>query len=161
MSIEIRLAIKKDMPQVLDLIQELADFENSSNEVLISVNDLEKDGFDNHPTFKCFVATSHNNIVGIALTYIRYSTWKGKTLHLEDLVVKEAFRGSGLGTKLLDEVIKLGQQLNVKRITWEVLDWNTPAIQFYEKKGANILKNWHLVQLDELGIENYLSKLEL
>lgn len=159
MDFKIRLATKKDMPQVLDLIQELADFEKEPNAVLISVEELEREGFGNHPIFNCFVATHKDTIIGIALTYIRYSTWKGKTLHLEDLVVKEAFRGSGLGSKLLDQVIKLGASLKVRRISWEVLDWNTPAINFYENKGATILRDWHLVQMDENSIQNYLEKL--
>ena len=159
MTFEIRLATKNDMPQVLDLIQELAEFEKEPNAVSISIDELERDGFGEEPVFKCFVAMHKNMIVGIALTYIRYSTWKGKTLHLEDLVVKEEYRGSGLGSKLLNEVIKLGESLKVRRISWEVLDWNTPAINFYESRGANILKNWHLVQMDEQGIQNYISKL--
>jgi ribosomal protein S18 acetylase RimI-like enzyme len=159
MNFEIRMATKNDMPQVLDLIQELAEFEKEPNAVFISVEELQHDGFGVNPIFKCFVAIHKENIVGIALTYIRYSTWKGKTLHLEDLVVKEAFRGSGLGSKLLDEVIKLGELLNVRRISWEVLDWNIPAINFYKSRGAKILEDWHLVQLDEQGIEKYLEKL--
>ena len=159
MAFKIRLATKNDMPQVLGLIKELAEFEKEPDAVSISVEELERDGFGEKPVFKCFVALHENSIVGIALTYIRYSTWKGKALHLEDLVVKQDFRGSGLGSKLLDEVIKLGELLKVRRISWEVLDWNTPAIKFYESRGAHILKNWHLVQMDEKGIQNYISKL--
>jgi len=159
MNYNIRLATKQDMPQVIELITELAIFEKEPDAVVLTLKELEEDGFGEHPIFKCFVATNQENVVGIALTYIRYSTWKGKTLHLEDLVVKEAFRGFGLGSKLLDEVIKLGKSLEVKRVSWEVLDWNTTAIKFYESRGANILKNWHLVQMDNNGIEQYLSKI--
>ncbi|WP_375238407.1 GNAT family N-acetyltransferase [Aurantibacter sp.] len=159
MDFEIRMASKNDMPQVLDLIQELAEFEKEPNAVFVSVEELQHNGFGANPIFKCFVATYKKNIIGIALTYIRYSTWKGKTLHLEDLVVKEAYRGSGLGSKLLDEVVKLGKQLKVRRVSWEVLDWNAPAINFYKSRGAKILEDWHLVQLDEQGIQKYLEKL--
>tara|TARA_R110002049_G_scaffold159480_6_gene324462 strand:+ start:367 stop:654 length:288 start_codon:yes stop_codon:yes gene_type:complete len=95
----------------------------------------------------------------MALIYIRFSTWKGKTVHLEDLIVKENYRGEGLGTLLLDEVIKYGYSLGVKRICWEVLDWNEPAIKFYESKGATLLKDWFLVQMDQSSIENYIQKL--
>ncbi|WP_452219715.1 N-acetyltransferase family protein [Lacinutrix salivirga] len=155
----IRKAEKKDMAFVLELIQELANFEKEPDAVEITITDLQNDGFGSQNAFTCFVAESNKKIVGAALVYIRYSTWKGKALHLEDLIVKESMRGTGLGTALLDEVIKYGNSLGVKRIGWEVLDWNEPAITFYEKKGANIMRNWHLVQLDENGIKNYLSKL--
>ena len=98
-------------------------------------------------------------VEGIALVYGRYSTWKGETLHLEDLIVSEEKRGYGLGTLLLDEVVRYGHSLKVKRISWEVLDWNEPAIAFYEKKGAKVMRDWDVVQLNEKGIETYLSKL--
>ena len=91
--------------------------------------------------------------------YTRFSTWKGTVLHLEDLIVSEQMRGSGLGTALLDEVVKYGNKLGVKRISWEVLDWNESAISFYENKGANVLRDWDVVQLDEEGIKNYISKI--
>ena len=90
--------------------------------------------------------------------YPRYSTWKGEVLHLEDLIVSEKARGKGLGGLLLTEVIKYGNNLGVKRISWEVLDWNTPAIDFYEHIGANVMRDWHVVQLNEQGIESYLAK---
>jgi ribosomal protein S18 acetylase RimI-like enzyme len=90
---------------------------------------------------------------------MRYSTWKGVVLHLEDLVVNPKMRGLGIGNALLDEVVKYGHHLGVKRISWEVLDWNERAITFYEKKGAKILKDWKVVQLDERGIKNYISKI--
>jgi GNAT superfamily N-acetyltransferase len=109
--------------------------------------------------FHCFVAEVNDEIVGMALVYDRYSTWKGPIIHLEDLIIEEKMRGSGLGTALLDEVVKYGHQLGVKRINWEVLDWNEPAIVFYEKKGAKVLRDWDVVQLDEKGIENYLNKI--
>ena len=159
MSISIRKATKKDIPSILELIKELADFENELHEVEISEKDLEIDGFGTHPKFTCFIAEDYNNIKGIALVYQRYSTWKGAALHLEDLIVSKHARGSGIGTLLLDEVVKYAKQINVKRVSWEVLDWNESAISFYEKKGAKVMRDWNVVQLNEEVITNYLSKL--
>ena len=159
MNITIRKSQKEDMPRVLELIQELADFEKEPHEVEVTVEDLQKDGYGNLPKFTCFVAEIDNTIEGIALVYFRYSTWKGQVLHLEDLIVSQEKRGSGLGSLLLDEVVKFGDQLGVKRISWEVLDWNESAIKFYEKKGANVMRDWDVVQLNKEGIKTYLSKL--
>ena len=160
MDFTIRKASKNDMPQVLNLIKELADFENEEHAVEVTVSDLQDDGFGEHPALKCIVAEVNNTIEGIALVYKRYSTWKGKSLHLEDLVVSQKMRPTGIGTALLDEVIKFGHSLGVKRINWEVLDWNEPAIAFYEKKGAHVLKEWCVVHLNEQGIKNYISKID-
>lgn len=148
-----------DMPSVLELIKELAHFEKEADAVVISVADLEKDGFGNSPLFKTFVAEIGQEIVGMALFYPRYSTWKGPTIHLEDLIVKKSKRGLNIGSSLYNEVIKYGNTLGVKRIEWVVLDWNTPAIEFYKKTGAHILDGWKTVQMDELSIKNYLETL--
>lgn len=155
----IRDARKRDAEQILDLIKELADFEKEGHEVELTVEDLLNDGFDSNPSFKCFVAEKNDKIAGIAIVYARYSTWKGKILHLEDLVVSKKHRSHGIGTSLLDEVVKYAKQLGVKRVNWEVLDWNEPAIAFYEKKGAKVLRDWNVVQLNEQGINDYLAKL--
>lgn len=160
MNFNIREAHEKDMPQMLNLIKELAIFEKEPNAVDVTVADLLKDGFGKHPAFRCFVAEINNTIEGIALVYKRYSTWKGVVLHLEDLIVNPKMRGLGLGTALLDEVVKYSHDLGVKRISWEVLDWNERAIAFYKKKGAKILSDWKVVQLDEQGIKNYISKIK-
>ena len=152
-----RIATKEDMPRVLELINELAVFEKEPDAVVVTVEDLVRDGFGDNPKFKCFVLEDQNNIEGIALVFTRYSTWKGEVLHLEDLIVSKASRGKGFGTVLLDEVVKYGKKLGVRRISWEVLDWNEPAIKFYESKGANVMRDWDVVQLDEKGIENYLK----
>jgi len=159
MTFNIRNANKSDMADVLKLIKELAVFEKEPDAVEVTINDLENDGFSNNPAYHCFVAELNNEIKGMALVYNRYSTWKGKTLHLEDLIVSESMRGSGIGSALLDEVVKYGAHLGVKRITWEVLDWNEPAIKFYEKNGANVMRDWNVVHLTEEGIKNYISKL--
>ncbi|NHN26550.1 GNAT family N-acetyltransferase [Flavobacterium jejuense] len=156
----IRKGTIKDMPSVLLLIQELAEFEKEPNAVEISVKDLEKDGFSENPLFQTFVAEVENEVIGVALYYYRYSTWKGKTIHLEDLVVKENKRGTGAGFALYSEIIKQGYKEGVKRIEWNVLDWNTNAIHFYEKSGASILDDWKVVQMNEKGISKFISKLK-
>jgi len=136
----IREATRSDAIQILNLIKELADFEKELHEVEVTIQDLQKDGFETNPVFKCYVAEKDNDIAGIALVYNRYSTWKGRSLHLEDLIVSEKYRGNGIGTLLLDQVVKYGKLLGVKRISWEVLDWNEPAITFYEKKEQRYLE---------------------
>ncbi len=153
----IRKGQKKDLPAVLELINELAVFEKEPQAVVISVQDLEQDGFGNNPLFKFFVAEVSEEIVGMALYYNRYSTWKGKTIHLEDLIVKEKMRGSGCGFALYSEIIKEGKRQNVRRIEWNVLDWNQPAIDFYEKTGADVKKDWLVAQMDQDGINTFLK----
>ena len=159
MDFNIREAVAADMPQVLELIKELATFEKEAYAVEVTVKDLVNDGFGNKKLFHCFVAESDKTIVGMALVYPRYSTWKGPIIHLEDLIVTDQMRGSGLGTALLNEVVKYGHELGVKRINWEVIDWNEPAIKFYESKGANVMRDWDVVQLDQNGMENYLKSI--
>ncbi|UGS20881.1 GNAT family N-acetyltransferase [Flavobacterium cyclinae] len=154
----IRKATKNDMPLVLELIQELAVFEKEPDAVVVTVDDLVRDGFSENPLFQCFVAEVDGEIIGMALYYYRYSTWKGKTIHLEDLIVKENKRGTGAGFALYKEIIKQGKAENVRRIEWNVLDWNTPAIDFYEKSGAKVLDDWRVVHMDETGIERFLIK---
>ena len=155
----IRKAKTTDMSKVLDLIVELAIFEKEPLAVEISVDDLIQHGIGSSSDFDCFVAEAANDIVGIALVYTRFSTWKGRVLHLEDLIVSKNMRGKGVGSALLDRVVKHASDLKVKRVSWEVLDWNTPAIQFYEAKGADVKRDWDVVHLNEEGIKKYLSKL--
>lgn len=155
---EIRFATKNDMHEVLLLIKELALFEREPEAVEITVEDLQRDGFGNEKLFTCFVAEVEGEIQGMALLYFRYSTWKGKTVHLEDLIVREDFRGKGLGAALYKKTMEFAQKNGVKRVEWAVLDWNKEAIRFYENTGAHILKNWHLAQFDKKGLENYLLK---
>ncbi len=153
----IREALPKDMKDVLRLVKELATFEKEPHAVEVDTENLIKNGFGAQKSFHCFVAEYKNDIVGMALIYQRYSTWKGRVLHLEDLIVTEKMRGTGLGTALLNEVVKYGHMLGVKRISWEVLDWNEPAIKFYESKGARVMRDWDVVQLDENAIQQYLE----
>ncbi|ARV09894.1 GNAT family N-acetyltransferase [Winogradskyella sp. PC-19] len=154
-----RLATKEDMSRVYELIKELAIFEKEPDAVEVTVNQLIEDGFGDEPKFVCFVVEIDDKVEGLALIYTRYSTWKGEVIHLEDLIVSQALRGKGLGTVLLDEVVKYGKQKGVKRISWEVLDWNESAIEFYEKKGANVMRDWDVVQMDSAAIDKYISKL--
>ncbi|WP_300435210.1 GNAT family N-acetyltransferase [Christiangramia sp.] len=158
MNITIRKARKEDMGEVLTLIQELAVFEKEPEAVIIDENDLIKDGFGEYPAFQCFVAEADGNIEGMALVYFRYSTWKGKTVHLEDLIVRESFRGKGLGSALYTEVIKFASEQGVKRTEWVVLNWNKDAADFYRRSGARVMEDWDTVQMDEEGMHSYLQK---
>jgi GNAT superfamily N-acetyltransferase len=155
--LQIRKGTPKDMPDVLALITELAVFEKEPDAVVISAEDLVRDGFSSTPLFHTFVAEVNEEIIGVALYYYRFSTWKGKTIHLEDLIVKENNRGTGAGFALYSEIIKQGKKDNVRRIEWNVLDWNTPAIDFYEKSGAKVLSDWRVVHMDENGMEAFLN----
>ena len=155
--LQIRKGTPQDMPAVLALITELAIFEKEPDAVVISTEDLVQDGFTENPLFHTFVAELNEEIIGVALYYYRFSTWKGKTIHLEDLIVKENNRGTGAGFALYSEIIKQGKKDNVRRIEWNVLDWNTPAIKFYEKSGAKVLSDWRVVHMDEVGIETFLN----
>ena len=153
----IRKGRPDDMEAVLGLIQELAEFEKEPDAVLVTVDDLIRDGFGPVPLFHVFVAEVESEIVGIALYYYRFSTWKGKTIHLEDLVVKDKMRGTGLGYALYSEIIKQAKKDKVRRIDWNVLDWNTPAIEFYEKSGAKVLEEWRVAQMDEAAINYFVE----
>ena len=110
--------------------------------------------------FTCFVAEVEKEIVGMALVYDRFSTWKGRSIHLEDLIVSEKMRGNGVGKALYSKVIAYAAAQKVKRLEWVVLDWNEGAIKFYEKNGARMLKDWYIVQMDEEGIKNYMETLK-
>jgi len=153
MLLTIRDAKTSDFSSVLNLIEELAIFENEPNAVDVSVEELQNDYNNNQ--FSCLVAEVDNKIVGVALYYNRYSTWKGKTIHLEDLIVNDKYRRNGIGKGLLKEVVEKAKAENLRRVEWCVLDWNTNAIKFYESVGGEILKDWYLVQLDKNGIENF------
>ena len=154
----IREAKEEDMEAVYQLIRELASFEKSPDAVEISPEQLVADGFGSGK-FRCWVAETPEGVVGMALVYDRYSTWVGPVLHLEDLVVTESARGAGIGSRLLDEVVRYGYEAGVRRISWEVLDWNEPAIKFYEGRGARVLRDWDVVQLDATGIRSYVNNL--
>lgn len=154
----IRKGKKADMPQVLSLIKELAAFEKEPHAVIVTVDDLISDGFNKNKRFKTYVADINGEIVGMAFIYDRYSTWKGKTIHLEDLIVKKDKRNLGIGKALYLRVMEYAYKKKVKRVEWVVLDWNTTAIDFYKSTGATILTDWHLAQMDEDSLKNYINK---
>ena len=156
MNLIVRSSNPEDMPEVLELIKELAHFEKAPDAVEISSDLLKEAGFGKDPYFKCFVAELDNEIVGMALIYYRFSTWKGRSLHLEDLIVKESMRGKGVGKALYTKVMEYAFEKKLKRVEWAVLNWNSDAIEFYEKTGAHVLKDWYIAQMDEEGIANYL-----
>ncbi|MGW1454598.1 N-acetyltransferase family protein [Salegentibacter agarivorans] len=158
MEFTIRKARPEDMPSVIELIQELAEFEKEPEAVIITAEDLKRDGFGENPSFTCFVAEAEGKIEGMALCYFRYSTWKGKTVHLEDLVVRENMRGKGLGNALYKRVIQFAKEEGVKRTEWVVLDWNTHARDFYSRSGATVFTHWCTVQMEEQAMDKFLEK---
>ena len=158
MEVVIRKAVQEDCKSIFSLIQELAVFEKAPEAVIITEADLEAHGFGTHPLFECFVAEVAGVVVGIALFYPRYSTWKGPTLHLEDLIVTQQMRGKGIGSELYANVIQYAASKGVQRIEWVVLDWNTPAIAFYEQSGATVLPDWRTVQMDADGMSQFIEK---
>lgn len=150
----VRQGEEKDMQSVFDLITELAVFEKEPDAVDISVTDLINDGFSENPKFKIFVAEQENQIIGIALFYERYSTWKGRTIHLEDLIVTKNKQKIGAGKALYTAVLKYAFDHDFNRVAWEVIDWNVNAIDFYKSTGATYLKDWSVVQMNK----EYLAK---
>jgi len=155
MDIKIRNAKKEDMKRVHELIMELALYEKLPKEVDLTKDDLINDGFGEKKLFNCFVAEVNSRVEGMAIIYNRYSTWKGRTIHLEDLVVTKKMRNNGIGALLLDKVILFGKEMGVKRISWEVIDWNKEAIKFYERKGAKLISDWNIIHLNNESIKNY------
>lgn len=160
MDFSIRKGTVEDMPSVYQLIHELAVYEEQPEAVKISVEDLIADGFGANPEFDVFVAETNAVIVGIALYYKRYSTWEGKSLHLEDLIVSKDYRGRGIGKALYKEVIKTAYDTGINRLEWEVIDWNKNAINFYLDSGAAMIDNWNLCQMSRENMEIFLKKNE-
>ena len=143
MSVTIRRAVREDCKRLLDLVKELAEYERAPQEVTVTLEHFEESGFGANPVWWAFVAEENNIIPGFALYYIRYSTWKGQRMYLEDLIVTEAARGKGVGKLLFDALIAEAKEKNFSGIVWQVLDWNEPAINFYKKyKGVSIEKGW-------------------
>ncbi|MEE2954159.1 MAG: GNAT family N-acetyltransferase [Bacteroidota bacterium] len=142
MKTKIRKGEKKDLASVLKLIQELADYEKALEEVSITLTELEHDGFGDQPYYSFLVAENGNEIVGLSFYFIRYSTWKGKFLFLEDFIIKKQYRNQGIGSLLFEATIKVCKQLDCNGMMWQVLDWNTSAINFYKKYNAEISDKW-------------------
>ena len=149
--INIRQGQKADLPIILELIRELADYEKSLNQVTISLQQLERDGFNDHPLFAFLVAEQNEKIIGMALYYTTYSTWVGQCLFLEDLIVTKKMRNKGVGSMLFKAIIKIAAEKNMNRLMWQVLDWNKAAINFYKKHGAKIQGDWLNVRLTKLN----------
>lgn len=156
----IRKFKREDLPEILELIRELAVFEKEPDAVEVDIEELEREGLGEHPLFTCFVAEVEGKIEGMALVYFRFSTWKGRTVHLEDLIVRREKRGTGLGSALYKKVIEYALEQGVKRCEWVVLDWNTPAIDFYERSGATVFKDWNTVQMDENAMKEFIATKE-
>ncbi|WP_214228097.1 GNAT family N-acetyltransferase [Pedobacter sp. B4-66] len=142
MSITIRVAEREDCPRLLELIHELALYEKAPQEVTVTIAEFEDAGFGENKVWKAFVAEDNNRIVGFALYYVRYSTWKGCRLYLEDFIVTEECRGKGVGKLLFETVIQETKDKNYSGMVWQVLDWNEPAINFYNKYAAHLEAGW-------------------
>lgn len=156
MDFTIRPGTKEDIPSMLQLIKELAEFEKAPKEVENTEQKILEEGFGENPIFGFYVAEADGMIAGMAVYYYRYSTWKGKRLFLEDLIVNENYRGKGLGKKLFEICIKHSIENNCNGMAWQVLDWNTPAIDFYKKYGSKLEPEWvncslSLSQLKEIS----------
>ena len=142
MSPTLRPGTEADLPRVLALIQELADYERAPHEVTNTLEMMRQDGFGADPIFRFFVLENGPDLVGLALYYTAYSTWKGRMLYLEDLVITEAARRGGHGRRLFDAVVQEARRSGAQRLKWQVLDWNEPAIGFYQKLGAQLDGEW-------------------
>ena len=154
--ISLRRGVEADLPQVLALVKELAVYERAPDAVTNTLAAMQRDGFGPEPIFSFFVLENDAaQIIGIALFYTAYSTWKGRMLYLEDLVVTEAARRGGLGKLLFDAVVAEARATGAVRLKWQVLDWNEPAITFYKKLGANVENEWLNGNLDEAQLASY------
>ncbi len=156
MSVSLRQATKADLPAVLGLIQELATYERAPQEVTVTLSDLEADGFGEHPLFEIILAEQEGRLAGMAFYYIAYSTWKGKCIYLEDIIVPEVLRGQGIGRILFNEVVLKAKEINAKRLMWQVLDWNETAINFYKKYDALLDPTWVNGRLTQEQIQRFV-----
>lgn len=154
-NIKIRQATKDDATAILQLIQELAEFERAPHEVTNTVEQIIIDGFGPNPVFKAGVAESGGKIVGLYLWYIRYSTWKGKGLYLEDIIVNENYRNQGIGARLFEACVADAKAMDANFMIWQVLDWNVDAIRFYERYSPDFDDEWINVKLSKQQITDF------
>lgn len=155
-AVTIRPGKREDLPRTLELIKELARYERAPDEVINTVEQMERDGFGPKPIFGFFVAESGGVIIGISLYYWRYSTWKGKRLYLEDIIVTEAERGKGAGKILFDRTMQHALDEGCSGMMWQVLEWNEPAINFYKKYGAKLDDEWTNCSLERAQLEHLI-----
>jgi GNAT superfamily N-acetyltransferase len=155
MKVHLRVAQKQDCWRLMELINELAVFEKAPQEVTVTLQQFEEAGFGPRPIWKAFVAEVDGFIVGFALYYVRYSTWKGSRLYLEDLIVTEIMRGKGIGKLLFNRLIQEASEIGFNGMSWQVLDWNEPAIKFYKKYEAGLDAGWLNASLTTQQILNY------
>ena len=160
MNVIIRKAIKEDMPAVLELIKELALYEKAPQEVTNTVEDMVKDGFGINPVFLCDVAEVDHTVVGMAIYFIKYSTWKGKGIYLDDILVTEKMRGKGIGKLLFDNVLHISNQKGANQLHWQVLDWNAPAINFYKKYPSEFDSEWINCKLNKKQINEIIIAMQ-
>lgn len=147
-NITIREATIDDCHRMLELVHELAVFERAPEEVTVTMEHFKQSGFGDNPVWWAIVAETDGTIVGFALYYIRYSTWKGQRMYLEDILVTEEWRGKGIGTKLMNKLIEIANAKKFNGILWQVLDWNEPAINFYKKYNAKFDPEWVNVSME-------------
>ncbi len=153
--VTIRKGDKEDLPNALRLIKELALYEKAPEQVTLTLEELEHDGFGPNPIYGLFVAEFERQVLGIALYYEKYSTWQGRCIYLEDIIVTKSQRGKGIGHQLFQAVIGVAKERNSARMEWQVLDWNEPAINFYEKYNANLDGEWLNGKLTRKQIQAY------
>lgn len=153
----IRKGTPDDLPQALSLIQELASFENAPHEVVTTVAQMKEDGFGENPVFKMIVAELDGELVGLAVYFLKYSTWKGKGVYLDDLIVKELYRKHGIGKLLFNAVVEDSAALNARQLHWQVLDWNENAINFYKKYNATFDDEWINCKLSDIQLNDIIA----
>jgi GNAT superfamily N-acetyltransferase len=143
----IRLATESDVPAILSLIHALAVYEREPDAVQLGEAELRRDGFGTQPLFECLIADDEGEAAGFALYFPIYSTWRGPSIHLEDLFVQPSHRSRGIGKALLERVAAIAMERGCGRLQWDVLDWNTPAIDFYRSRGAVMLESWRIMRV--------------